>query len=158
MKRLLALAVAVAALGIGAALAAAGGPPISGGVVGSGVLTSRTTSVEFSQSKGFLMEWAKVPPGQTFGWHFHREPVAVAVTTGTLTLYDGSDPGCRASRFSAGQGFVEPANHVHIARNEGTKTVSLYAIYLGVPGEWRKNPTPLDAFVKAPGNCPASVK
>jgi oxalate decarboxylase/phosphoglucose isomerase-like protein (cupin superfamily) len=85
-------------------------------------------------------------------------PVAVAVSGGTLTLYDSKDPSCTATRYSAGQGFIEPANHIHIARNEGTKTVSLYAIYLGVPGQWRKNPTPLDAYVKAPGNCPASVK
>lgn len=158
MKRLLVLAVAAAALGIGVALAAAGGQPISGGVVGGGVLTYKTASVELSQTKGFLMEWAKVPPGQSFGWHFHRAPVAVAVTGGTLTLYDAKDPSCTASRYSAGQGFVEPADHVHIARNEGTRTVSLYAIYIGVPGQWRKNPTPLDAYVKAPGNCPASVK
>jgi quercetin dioxygenase-like cupin family protein len=158
MKRLLVLAVASAVLGVGAALASAGGQPISGGLVGSGVLTYTTASVELSQSKGFVMEWAKVPPGQSFGWHLHREPVAVAISVGTLTLYDAKDPNCAATRYSAGQGFVEPANHIHIARNEGTKTVSLYAIYLGVPGQWRKNPTPLDAYVKAPGNCPASVK
>ena len=158
MKRLLVLAMVAVTLGIGVALASAGGPPISGGVVGSGVFTYKTASVELSHSKGFIMEWAKVPPGQSFGWHLHREPVAVAISSGTLTLYDGKDASCTASRYSAGQGFIEPANHVHIARNEGTKTVSLYAIYLGVPGQWRKNPTPLDAFVKAPGNCPASVK
>jgi quercetin dioxygenase-like cupin family protein len=158
MKRLLVLTAAAAAVGIGSAFAAAGGPAISGGLVGTGVLTYKTASVELSQSKGFVMEWAKVPPGQSFGWHFHRAPVAVAVSGGTLTLYDSKDPSCAAVRYSAGQGFIEPANHVHIARNEGTKTVSLYAIYLSVPGQWRKNPTPLDAFVKAPGNCPASVK
>src|SRR5262249_49724116 len=121
MKRLLVLAVAAAALGIGVAFASAGGQPISGGVVGSGILTYQTASVPLSQSKGFIMEWAKVPPGQSFGWHFHREAVAVAISSGTLTLYDGKDPGCTASRYSAGQGFVEPANHIHIARNEGTK-------------------------------------
>ena len=158
MKRLLVLAAAAGAVAIGAAFAAAGGPPISGGLVGTGVLTYKTASVELSQSKGFVMEWAKVPPGQSFGWHLHREPVAVAISSGTLTLYDSKDPGCTASRYSAGQGFIEPANHTHVARNEGTKPVSLYAIYLGVPGQWRKNPTPLDAYVKAPGNCPASVK
>src|SRR5690348_5331214 len=105
MKHLLALAASAAALGLGAALATAGGQPISGGLVGTGVLTFKTASVQLSQAKGFVMEWAKVPPGQSFGWHFHREPVAVAVTVGTLTLYDGSDAGCTATRYSAGQGF-----------------------------------------------------
>jgi quercetin dioxygenase-like cupin family protein len=146
------------AAALATALATAAGPQISGGLVGSGVLTFRTASIQLSAQKGFVMEWAKVPPGQTFGWHFHREPVAVAITAGTLTLYDGSDPHCTAARYSAGQGFIEPASHVHLARNEETKAVSLYAIYLGVPGKWRQNPTPLDAFVKSPGNCAPGVR
>ena len=47
---------------------------------------------------------------------------------------------------------------MHLARNEGKRTVSLYAIYLGVPGKWQKNPTPLDAFVKSPGNCASDIR
>lgn len=151
------LAVAAVALAAGVSLAAAGSPPISGGLVGTGVLTYKQTNVHFSGTSGFVMEWAKVAPGASFGWHFHRRPVAVAVTAGTLTLYDSADPSCAPHRYSAGQGFVEPAGHVHIARNEGTKTVAMYAVYLGVPGNWRKNPTPLDAAVKSPGNCAADI-
>jgi quercetin dioxygenase-like cupin family protein len=159
MKRIAITAIVLAAATTAAAaLAAMSGSQISGGLVGTGVLTYRAQAVELSAQNGFVMEWAKVPPGESFGWHFHRRPVAVAVTAGTLTLYDGSEAACAPHRYSAGQGFVEPANHVHIARNEGTKTVSLYAIYLGTPAAYRKNPTPLDVYVKAPGNCPADVK
>lgn len=158
MKPRVAAALAVAFLVGGASFASAGGPSISGGLVATGVLTYKTTTVSLSQKNGFVMEWAKVPPGASFGWHFHRRPVAVAITAGTLTLYDAADPSCTASRYSAGQGFVEPADRVHVARNEGTKPVALYAVYLGVPGTWRKNPTPLDEYVKNPGNCPSDIR
>ncbi len=148
----------VVALVAGGSLAQAGSEPITAGVVGSGVLTTRQATVALSGRNGFVMLWTRLAPGASFGWHFHRRPVVVAITAGTLTVYDSADPSCKASRYSAGQGFIEPAGHVHIARNEGTKPVSLYAVYLGVPGSWRKNPTPLDAFVKSPGNCPAGIR
>lgn len=157
MKTYLATAFAVALLAGTASFATAGAPPINGGLLGSGVLTSKTATVQLSGANGFVMEWATVAPGASFGWHFHRRPVAVAVTEGTLTLYDSADPTCSAHRYSAGQGFIEPANHVHVARNEGATTVKIYAVYLGVPANWRKNPTPLDAYVKSPGNCPADI-
>jgi len=73
----------------------------------------------------------KVAPGGSFGWHSHRSAVAVVVMSGTLTLYDSN--GCSAKTFGRGQGFVEPANHVHLARNEGSAPVLLYATYLGSP-------------------------
>jgi quercetin dioxygenase-like cupin family protein len=158
MKSWSAVALALAALTGAVAVATAGGRPISGGLLGTGVLTRGSATVQLSSTNGVVMEWAKLAPGASFGWHFHRRPVAVAVTAGTLTLYDGSDPTCTPRRFSAGEGFVEPANHVHVARNEGEKPVSLTVVYLGVPGDWRKNPTPLDAYVKSPGNCPADVR
>lgn len=158
MKRLLVPALLVGFLVSAAAFATAGGQPVSGGVLGGGVLTYRTTTVDLSKRKGFVMEWAKGAPGVSFGWHLHRTPVAVVVTAGTLTLYDGADPSCKAKRYSAGQGFMEPANHTHLARNEGSKPVSLYATYIGVPPNWRANPTPLDAASKNPGNCPAGLR
>jgi quercetin dioxygenase-like cupin family protein len=157
MKACLAIVAAAMLLATGATLAPAADQPISGGLLGTGVLTTGHATVPLSGTNGFVMEWAKVAPGASFGWHFHQRPVAVVVTAGTLTLYDGSDPTCSPARYSVGQGFVEPAHHVHVARNEGTKPVSLTVVYLGVPGNWRKNPTPLDVYVKSPGNCPASV-
>jgi quercetin dioxygenase-like cupin family protein len=75
----------------------------------------------------------EVAPGGSFGWHSHPSAVAVAIASGTLTLYDSSDPSCSPKQYSRGQGFVEPADHVHLARNEGATPVTLYATYLGVP-------------------------
>jgi len=159
MKRL-ALTATVMLLGAGVALASSGGQtqPITGGVLGSGQLTYGTASVTLSQARGGLMEWAKFPPGTTSGWHFHRTLVVVVVTSGTLTLYDSNDASCEPRRYSAGQGFIEPQDHVHVARNEGTRTVSIYATYIGVPAASRANPTSLDAAVKNPGNCPARIR
>jgi quercetin dioxygenase-like cupin family protein len=97
-----------------------------------------------------LVVKVKVPPGGSFGWHSHPSYVAVAVTSGTLTLYDSSYPNCGPKRFSRGQGFVEPRNHVHLARNEGTKPVTLYATYLGVPLKATPN-----VPASKPANCPA---
>jgi quercetin dioxygenase-like cupin family protein len=91
-----------------------------------------------------------VPPGGSFGWHSHPSAVAVAITSGTLTLYDPSYPNCGPKRFSRGQGFVEQRNHVHLARNEGTAPVTLYATYLGVPLHANPN-TP----AQTPANCSA---
>jgi hypothetical protein len=71
------------------------------------------------------------------------------VTTGTLTLYDSADPSCTPQRFSAGHGFVEKRNHVHLARNEGSQTVVVMVTYLGL----KHGVTP-DVPADSPGNCP----
>ena len=34
---------------------------------------------------------------------------------------------------------MEPANHVHLARNDGKTPVTLYALYLGIPKSARAN-------------------
>ena len=56
----------------------------------------------------------------------------IAVTGGTLTVFDPSVAGCAPFRVSKGQSFVEPADHVHLARNDGKTRVTLYALYMGV--------------------------
>lgn len=92
----------------------------------------------------------KVPPGASFGWHSHPSAVAVAITSGTLTLYDPGEQGCSPKRFTRGQGFVERPTHVHLARNEGKTPVTLYATYLGVPHRGSPN-----VPASQPANCPA---
>jgi len=118
--RIVAITTGALVASAGAFALAAGPPPsITGGVLGSGVLTGRSsTAVQLSHRNGFVMENATVPAGATFGWHYHRTAVVVAVTAGTLTLYDSSGPKCTPHRYRAGQGFIEPANHVHMARNQ----------------------------------------
>lgn len=75
--------------------------------------------------------------------------MVAVVKRGTLTLYDSADKTCTPQRYSAGQGFVEQRNHVHLARNEGDKKVVVLVTYLGLkPGV---NP---DVPAASPGNCP----
>jgi quercetin dioxygenase-like cupin family protein len=151
---------ALLATAAAAALASGPSPSITGGVLGTGVLSvPSSTTVHLSRSDGFVMESANLPPGATLGWHFHRTPVVVAITAGTLTLYDISGPKCTPHRYRPEQGFVEPARHVHMARNEGTTPVSLYATYIGVPLRLRANPNNLDVNnQRRPSKCPASVQ
>jgi quercetin dioxygenase-like cupin family protein len=107
-------------------------------------------AISVKEPADLIVVKVKVPPGGSFGWHSHPSAVAVAITSGSLTLYDSTYPNCGPKRFSRGQGFVEPRNHVHLARNEGTKPVTLYATYLGVPHGGSPN-----VPASAPANCPA---
>ena len=86
-----------------------------------------------AQTGSMILDSIKIKPGGNFGWHTHGAPVAVVVTGGTLTVFDPTVGACAPFKVSKGQSFVEPANHVHLARNDGTKPVTLYAMFLGVP-------------------------
>jgi quercetin dioxygenase-like cupin family protein len=79
-----------------------------------------------------VVDSIKVAPGGNFGWHTHGSAVAVVVTSGTLTVFDPSIAGCAPFKVGKGQAFIEPAHHIHLARNDGAKPVTLYATYLGV--------------------------
>jgi quercetin dioxygenase-like cupin family protein len=134
MRKLVAAASTIIALAAiaGTSLAAGGAPPITAKIFGAASVTKPFT-IRTAGPAGLLMLEAHVAPGGNFGWHYHRAAVAVIVAAGTLTLYDSGDPNCAPQRISAGHGFVEPANHVHLARNEGTKPITLYVTYLGLP-------------------------
>jgi hypothetical protein len=54
-----------------------------------------------------------VAPGGQSGWHTHAGLVMISVTSGSLT--DGET--CQTRLYSAGDGFIEPAEHVHLVRN-----------------------------------------
>ncbi len=87
-------------------------------------------------------------PGGTTGWHQHGGPIWVVIASGTLTLYDGDDPSCTGVVYPPGSAFLDPGNHTHLARNEGSENVVVYVTFMlpegGVPR--------ID--VPAPGNCP----
>jgi quercetin dioxygenase-like cupin family protein len=131
MKAVLcALVVALAVAG--AAFAAGNSGGITPKVLADGKVAKPYT-VKVTKPGDVLVVAATVSPGASFGWHTHRSAVAVAVSAGTLTLYDSDTPGCAPQRISAGHGFVEHPDHVHLARNEGKKTVRLVVTYLGAP-------------------------
>ncbi len=96
-----------------------------------------------------VMQQIIIAPGGHTGWHSHAGPVVVLIQAGQMSFYDGEDATCTARIYSAGQSFVDiGVDHVHIARNEGTQNLELWATYFDVPvgGAFR-----IDAA--DPGNC-----
>jgi quercetin dioxygenase-like cupin family protein len=88
------------------------------------------------------------PNGHT-GWHSHPGPVLVTIAAGTMTLYQGDDPTCSPRTVGVGETFIDPGGgNVHIARNEGTETLVLYATYLLPAAAGPRIDVP------DPGNCP----
>lgn len=75
-----------------------------------------------------------VDPGGTFGWHTHPGPVLVAVASGTLALYEPDGRRCSREEVGPGEGFVEDGGHLHLARNEGSSPVQIYATFLAPAG------------------------
>ena len=90
-------------------------------------------------------------PGATFGWHYHPGENVNVVAQGTLSLYHAKH--CMTElNYAAGSGFSTSPDEVHLARNEGTETLIIYATYL-VP---KRTPAlPLRIDQPAPGpDCP----
>jgi hypothetical protein len=92
-------------------------------------------------------------PGGFSGWHTHPGPVFFTVRTGTLTVYEGTDPSCTPLVFPAATGAVEAGtnNHIHMVRNEtGSVAEALvtYMVPVGTPQSALRTDLP------NPGNCP----
>jgi quercetin dioxygenase-like cupin family protein len=91
-------------------------------------------------------------PGGYSGWHTHPGPVYFTVKTGTLTVYEGTDPDCTPIVFAAGSGAVEAAtnDHSHMVRNETdsvAEAVVTYMVPVGTPQSQLRTDLP------NPGNC-----
>jgi len=143
--KLLGLAV-VGALVI-AAPSFGGGAPIVAKPLAVGMMKATTIH---ATSGTVVLDSITIAPGGSFGWHTHGSPVAVVVTGGTLTVFDPAVAKCAPFKVSKGQSFVEPANHVHLARNDTKKPVTLYAMYLGLPNTAKAN-----VGASAPAGCNA---
>jgi quercetin dioxygenase-like cupin family protein len=124
--------VLAAALTLAGAAYPAAPLPITAQVLGVAQV-AKPFQVDVSKPADLIVVQAKLMPGGSFGWHMHRSAVAVAVVAGTLTLYDSSDPHCKPQHVTAGHGFFEQPNHVHLARNDGATPVRVLVTYLGVP-------------------------
>lgn len=67
-------------------------------------------------------------PGATFGWHNHPGPTVVVVLKGTLTLYHDED--CtNGIDYGPGTSFHQTPDEIHLARNEGTEELVIFASY-----------------------------
>jgi quercetin dioxygenase-like cupin family protein len=104
--------------------------------------------VKATKPSDLVFAQVTVMPGGDFGWHMHRAAVAAAVVAGTLTLYDSADPSCAPQQITAGHGFFETANHVHLARNNGSTPVRVLVAYLGAPHGQK-----LDVAAEQPAQC-----
>ena len=92
-----------------------------------------------------------IAPGGTTGWHGHPGPVVVLIKSGQMSFYDSEDPTCSVRTYSTGESFVDRGQgHAHIANNEGSVDLVLWATYFDVPagGAFR-----IDA--PNPGGCSA---
>jgi quercetin dioxygenase-like cupin family protein len=65
-------------------------------------------------------------PGQRSGWHAHSGVHAVAVLSGTLTVYDEH---CQRSTYEPGRPYVG-GRQVHLATNETHAPVEMVVTYL----------------------------
>lgn len=90
-----------------------------------------------------------IAPGGHSGWHSHPGPVVILIKSGQMSFYDGDDPTCTVRTYTAGQAFIDSGQgHVHIARNEGTQDLEIWAVYFDVPpGQSFRIDAP------NPGNC-----
>jgi quercetin dioxygenase-like cupin family protein len=113
-----------------AASSLAAGPPIVAKAIAVGKMQATTIN---ATTGAMILEKYTIKPSGSFGWHVHGAAVAVVVTGGTLTVFDPKVNQCAPFKVSKGQSFVEPANHIHLARNDGTTPATVYALYLGVP-------------------------
>ncbi len=103
-------------------------------------------SAKFKDSGGFgrgtdvsrivVVRYA-LEPGGTFGWHQHGGPVWAVVNSGTLTFYEVDGGACRSQLYPAGSAIFDPGDRTHMARNEGSSPVEVYATFMlpagGVP-------------------------
>jgi len=84
-------------------------------------------------------------PGGTLGWHSHPGATFVMVTSGTVTRVNAD--GCTSENVSAGQGFFEDPNAVHVAENKTAEPAETYVTFIVPAG------APLRIDEPAPPDC-----
>ena len=92
-----------------------------------------------------------VAPGGTLGWHSHPGPTLVTIMAGTMSFYHAEH--CTAEiEYETGDSFSNLPNEIHMARNEGSVDLVIYASYF-VPA--RTPPVLLRIDQPSPGpECP----
>ena len=140
------LALALAGVGVPAALATPPAGIVTAPVVARGAFADPTDIkfkitghavevVHVREAAETVVQQIVIAPGGYFGWHSHPGPVVVVVKSGELAFYEGDDPACTARLYGAGQVFVDRGQgHVHFARNPSTTdNLELWATYFDVP-------------------------
>jgi quercetin dioxygenase-like cupin family protein len=105
--------------------------------------TSALNEVEI-ETKGasdvYVVHNSLAPGGHT-GWHSHPGPSIISVKAGQVTEYH---PGSTNTPHihAAGTCFLEPANQVHLLKNEGATTLELVAVQILPKGATRRIDAP----------------
>ena len=131
------------------------GSGVTGEVLASGTLfeqvptklKTETGIVQADVSKITVIRYTIVPGG-VFGWHQHGGPLWATVVSGNLTVYHGDDLTCTGEVYPAGSVFMDPGNHTHNARNEGTENLVVIVTFMLPDGGAPRVDVP------SPGNCP----
>ena len=90
--------------------------------------------VQVNDAQETVVQQVIIAPGGATGWHSHPGPTVVLIKSGQMSFYDSEDPTCTVRTYSAGQSFVDRGQgHAHIARNEGSVNLEIWAIYFDVP-------------------------
>ena len=92
-----------------------------------------------------------IPPGGTLGWHSHPGPTVVTVFQGTLSFHH-AEQCTQEIEYATGQSFSNMPDEIHLARNEGTQPVVVFASYYL---QQSSPPPPLRIDQPSPGaGCP----
>lgn len=76
----------------------------------------------------FIVQRIVAEPGATFGWHSHPGENINVIKQGTLTLYH--DEACTVGiPYGPGAVFTTSPDEIHLARNNGTEELILFATY-----------------------------
>lgn len=154
IKRALALGLVAVMASIGIVSATPGskavGTILSVGILPAGVKI-HTSDLKLSTRDDIqvVTQTITIGPGGHTGWHSHPGPVFVTIAAGTMTFYDADDPSCSPGTYPTGASFIDRGSgHVHIARNEGSVDMVLYATYLVPVG------AAIRTDISNPGTCP----
>jgi hypothetical protein len=104
-----------------------------------------------NQAVDVLVQRVEIEPGGYSGWHSHPGQGFVVPTAGEVEIYDGDDPTCTPKIAGVDKdvrSYIEPANHIHYARNVGTVKYEAVATFLLPVGAPSRTDEP------SPGNCP----
>jgi quercetin dioxygenase-like cupin family protein len=126
------------------------GEPVASGTLPEVVpakFKTETGIVQSDVSKITVIRYT-IAPGGVFGWHQHGGPLWATVVSGNLTVYHGDDPTCTGEVYPAASVFMDPGNHTHNARNEGTENLVVIVTYMLPEGRAPRIDVP------SPGNCP----
>jgi quercetin dioxygenase-like cupin family protein len=92
-----------------------------------------------------------VAPGGTLGWHSHPGPTLVTILSGTMSFYHAEH--CTMEiEYRQGQSFSNLPDEIHMARNEGSVDLVIYASYF-VPAQTPAVALRIDQPSPGPG-CP----